>query len=413
MTQTSLARIGGLLSLPCTLAFPNLSHADFLADSSATLQLRNFYNNRELRSHLTAQDKRDEWAQGFMLNLKSGYTEGLVGFGMDLYGALGIKLDSSDARAGTGLLPNAFGNAGPNQYSDVSGVLKAKISKTELKVGGFMPKSPVAQSSDARLLPPIFNGATLTSTDIANLSLDMGQFRYANFRNSSGNHDKIIAANYGVTGDRFDYFGAKYAITPKVSLSYWRAELQDVYQQNYLGLLASRDVGSWVLGAEVGYFDSSEAGSAKAGDIDNRLASALLSAKYGAHTFRAGYEQNFGDSPLPYLQDTDPYAANTVQVLEFTRAREKSWQARYDFDFARLGLPGLTFLARYLKGDGYWVNGRDGKEWERDLDLSYVLQSGPLRNLSLRLRSALVRSDASIGDLDDTRFIVAYTFLLK
>lgn len=56
-----------------------------------------------------------------MLDVKSGYTEGLVGLGLDVSGALGIKLDSSDARAGTGLLPNALGDAGPGEYTDVSG----------------------------------------------------------------------------------------------------------------------------------------------------------------------------------------------------------------------------------------------------------------------------------------------------
>ncbi|WP_263143447.1 OprD family porin [Pseudomonas sp. RIT-PI-AD] len=407
MHKNSFAPLCGLLALPA------LAQADFIDDSSVTLQLRNFYFNRDLRDSGVAQSKREEWAQGFILNAKSGYTEGLVGFGVDLYGALGLKLDSSDARAGTGLLPNAFGDSGPDEYTDLSGVLKAKISKTELKVGGFMPKSPVLLSSDARLLPPLFNGITLTSGDIDNLLLDAGRFDHVNYRNSSSNHDDILAGNYGVAGDHFDYLGASYTLAPSLILSYWRAELADVYQQNYFGALASHTLGDWSLGASLGYFDSSEAGGARAGDIDNGLTSVLLSASTGPHTFRAGYQDNGGDSPFPYLQDADANVANVVQILDFTRAQERSWQVRYDLDFARLGVPGLTFFTRYLKGDGFDVGNQGGEEWERDIDLTYTVQNGPLKNLAVRWRNAMVRSDAAIGDLDENRLILSYSIPLK
>jgi hypothetical protein len=53
--------------------------------------------------------KREESAQGFILNLQSGYTEGTVGFGID---ALGIRfqLDSSPDRSNSGLLPSSGEN---------------------------------------------------------------------------------------------------------------------------------------------------------------------------------------------------------------------------------------------------------------------------------------------------------------
>lgn len=413
MNKSPLAHLCGLLALPPVLALPSLAHADFLGDSTATLQLRNFYFNRDLRDSGVAQSKREEWAQGFILNVKSGYTEGTVGFGLDLYGALGLKLDSSGARAGTGLLPNAFGDSGPDEYTDLSGALKAKISRTELKVGGFMPKSPVLLSSDARLLPPLFNGITLQSADIDNLLLDAGRFDHVNYRNSSGNHDDLLAGNYGASGDHFDYLGAAYTLSPHATLSYWRGELADVYKQNYVGAVLSHPVGDWSLGANLGYFDSSEAGGARAGDIDNGLTSVLLSASTGTHTFRVGYQDNGGDTPFPYLQDADANVANVVQILDFTRAKERSWQARYDLDFAKLGVPGLVFLTRYLKGDNFDVAGGDGKEWERDIDVTYTVQEGPLKNVSVRWRNAMVRSNASIGDLDENRLILSYTLPLK
>jgi hypothetical protein len=38
-----------------------------------------------------------------------------------------------------------------------------------------------------------------------------------------------------------------------------------------------------------------------------------------------------------------------MQVQKFVHAGEKSWQARYAFDFAKLGLPGATAGLSTLK----------------------------------------------------------------
>ena len=105
MSKTPLARAVALATLGASLTLPSLAQADFIGDSKATLELRNFYMNRDLRDPGVAQSKREEWAQGFILKAESGFTEGTVGFGLDAYAGLGLKLDSSDERAGTGLLP--------------------------------------------------------------------------------------------------------------------------------------------------------------------------------------------------------------------------------------------------------------------------------------------------------------------
>ena len=54
----------------------------------------------------------------------------------------------------------------------------------------------------------------------------------------------------------------------------------------------------------------------------------------------------------------------------------------------------------------------NAQEWERDLDVSYVIQSGPLKNVGMRWRNAMVRSDA-LGDLDENRLILSYTYAFK
>ena len=112
LTPTALASAATLAG------FAPLSQAAFIEDSSATFETRNMYFNRDFRDGTSAQQsKRDEWAQGFMLNLQSGYTEGTVGFGLDALGMLGVKLDSSPDRTGTGLLPTHDDGRAANEYS--------------------------------------------------------------------------------------------------------------------------------------------------------------------------------------------------------------------------------------------------------------------------------------------------------
>ncbi|XAF18875.1 OprD family outer membrane porin, partial [Pseudomonas aeruginosa] len=44
------------------------------------------------------------------------------------------------------------------------------------------------------------------------------------------------------------------------------------------------------------------------------------------------------------------FLANSVQYSDFNGPGEKSWQARYDLNLASYGVPGLTFMVRYING---------------------------------------------------------------
>lgn len=76
-------RVAGLFLL---CAGVNAQAAGFLEDSSAKVEARNVYFNRDFRdghsSSSQGASKREEWAQGFILNVQSGYTQGPVGFGV-------------------------------------------------------------------------------------------------------------------------------------------------------------------------------------------------------------------------------------------------------------------------------------------------------------------------------------------
>ncbi|WP_346657188.1 OprD family outer membrane porin, partial [Pseudomonas sp. SWRI154] len=58
--------------------------AGFVDDAKATLNLRNAYFNRNFVNDNATQGKAEEWTQSFILDAKSGFTQGTVGFGVDV-----------------------------------------------------------------------------------------------------------------------------------------------------------------------------------------------------------------------------------------------------------------------------------------------------------------------------------------
>ena len=154
---------------------------------------------------------------------------------------------------------------------------------------------------------------------------------------------------------------------------------------------------------------SDDTGAANAGKIDNQAWNGMLGYSLGGHKVSLGYQQMRGDTGYAYIDGSDPFLVNFVQINDFANADERSWQARYDYNFAGLGVPGLTFMTRYITGDNFErANGTEGKEWERDMDIGYTFQEGALKNLGVRWRNASVRSNFA-NDIDENRLIVGYS----
>ncbi|MDG9883909.1 OprD family porin [Pseudomonas putida CSV86] len=399
---------GFTLPLACTPAL-----AGFIEDSHAKIELRNHYINRDFRQDNAPQSKAEEWAQGFTAKLESGFTDGTLGFGVDAMGQLGIKLDSSRDRRGTGLLPYGRDSLEPvDDYSELGVTAKVRLSKSVLRLGTLQPLLPVVTYNDTRLLASTFKGGLLTSQDIDGLTLNGGRLTKANLRDSSSNDD----IGYGAaSSDHFDFGGGSYAFSPQLAVSYYYAKLEDIYRQQYVGLVHTLPLAEGMsLRSDLRWFDSRGDGAERAGRIDNRNFNGMFTLAVGAHKFSGTFQQMSGDSAFPFLNGGDPYTVNLVTYNTFTRAGLDSWQARYDYDFAALGIPGLSFMTRYTDGRHAKAAGIDnGRERERDTDIAYVIQSGPLKNVSLRWRNVTFRSGNGLTNaLDENRLIVGYTLAL-
>ena len=428
--------------------------AGFIEDSKATLKLRNFYINNDNRDSGTPKNAsyQEEWGQGFQLDFTSGFTQGTVGFGVDAIGLLGVRLDSGRGRHGNPSSSSYGGTVFPtdsdgravNDFSSLGLTAKAKISQTELRYGTLMPKLPVISYNDGRLLPQTFEGGQITSNEFKDLTLIGGQIEHVKGRNSSNNEEMSIAgANNARTGEfsnKFLYGGADYKINKDLLVQYYYGNLKDFYKQHFLGLTHNWAIGPGVLKSDLRYFHSTDDGkngsdssyyssgdyrgsSGGRGKVDNNLYSGLFLYTVEGHTFGGGYQVSNGSSDFPWLNQGDgssAYLTTDMQIQKFARAGERTWQARYSYDFAKLGVPGLTAGAVYLRGDNFdtvnkagGVAGSGLSEWERDITVAYVVQEGTLKNLGFMWKNAMWRNDIpSSREQDENRLIVSYSIPL-
>ncbi|NWE34673.1 OprD family outer membrane porin, partial [Pseudomonas gingeri] len=246
-----------LLALAITAAtLPAMAEEHgFVEDAQATLNLRNFYINRNYTNPAYTQGKAEEWTQNFILDAKSGFTQGTVGFGLDLLGTFSQKLDGGKGTGGTQLLPLDRDGRPADNFGRLDVAFKARISRTELKVGEWMPVLPILRSDDGRSLPQTFRGGQITSKEIDGLTLYGGQFQKNSPRNDSSMTDMFMNGRAGITSDRFNFQGGEYSFNDKrTTVGLWNAQLKDIYRQQYVNLVHSQPLGDWTLGANLGFF---------------------------------------------------------------------------------------------------------------------------------------------------------------
>ncbi|NWL44476.1 outer membrane porin, OprD family [Pseudomonas hunanensis] len=394
---------------------PVAGASGFVDDSKLKLQLRNVYFNENFRGEqgmsaraaATAKSERVEWAQGFLLDYQSGFTQGTLGLGLDALGLVGVKLDSGRGRSGTGLLPVHDDGRAADEFASAGITAKARLGSTVVKHGTLLPKTPVLVYNDARLLPQTYQGTQLTSTDIDNLTLTAGHLDRFKQRDSSNSTGLYLDGYGGPASGDFSFAGADYAVSKQLRLSYFHGELEHFYRQDFAGLVHDLPLGGGVLTTDLRYFKSRDSGTAYGGGIDNDMFSGQLSYAHSGHTVGAGYQVLDGEAGLPYISGATVYSFSNVGIGKFIEEEEKTWMASYAYNFAAAGVPGLTFMTRYLSGDNGRSGGEGIKEWERDAEIAYVVQGGPLKGLGVKLRNYVYRSDFARGR-DSNRLYLTY-----
>ena len=430
------------LASPLALADSAQSRANgFIEDSTWSVLNRTVYDNREYRHGASNSGARnaykprnerngyaEEWAYGLMGTLQSGFTQGLIGVGVDAHAYLGVKLDSGGGRAGKARLLGLDNDGYPkDDFSRGGAALKLRLSDTVLAYGEQRVKTPVFSSSDSRLLPETATGVFLTSNEFNALKMVAGHFTESTDRNASS-HNQGFVVNYSnaVKGDAFDLAGMVYTPSKNLSTSLYSSRYQDTWNQQYLGATFSQAIDeNRSLSLNFNLYRTTDEGKALSGNIDNTTWSLLSTYAQGPHSFSLGYQKVHGDTPFDYVTRGAIFITNAVQLSDFNAPNEQSWQARYDLAMTPWGMLGLVLSAAYVRGsqiDGSHVDprggyaylgyGKGGKHWERDLEARYVVQGGTAKGTIVSLRHNMHRGNTAQAELDTDQIRLAIEYPL-
>ncbi|MDM1304408.1 outer membrane porin, OprD family [Acinetobacter indicus] len=412
-----------MLAATATLG-TSATYADFIDDSNVQLKFKNFYLDRQY------QDKPElnfgSWSQAVTLDAKSGYHDigGGVQIGADVLVQHAVKLNGRDKKPDW-ILPHD-GKESKDHFGKVGATLKVKVSETELKVGDLLPMSPVVFFDPSRQLLTTYSGAWLESKDLKDTKLTLAYIDGINARYENQYHDLSLFPqnNFATavsTDDGMYIAGIDHQFTPKVGGSYWYADVTNIYQQHYAAVNYKTTLAeNTKLDTHVRYFDNSESGDQLYGKIDSQAVSAGAKINHGMHTVQLGYQQMFGEhgnkAPMfPTLGGwvPQPYLDNW-SVASFIRKDEKSWSLGYTYNFADVGVPGLSATARHFRG---WDvdNGAGeprGKENENNLIVNYVVPEGKLKGLGFNYMFIDTNYDNISGgnDLEEHRIATTYTY---
>ena len=407
----------------------------FVEDSSFNIFNRILYQNRDFKNGASngastsanPAGYREETGLGIRLLYESGFTQGTVGVGFDAHSLTSIKLDSGRGRFGTGQFDQDSDGRAEDTQSEVGGAVKFRISDTVLKYGNQFVGSPVFSTDDSRILPEVATGTYLVSNEIEGLELSAGRFTALSSQEST-DRDTFGLKSANIVG-------ASYSFTDNFSAAVHASDIEDFWKKYYGNLnynlpLAEEqalnfDFNIYKTDYEKSYIEAATTEFDDDGNVvtpgvresqDNTIWSLAAAYSLGAHTFTLAHQRSSGDRGYDYGIDGNGtvWLGNSVQFSDFNGQDEKSWQARYDLNMASYGVPGLSFMTRYITGDDITTSSNEeGKEHEWDFEAKYVIQEGAAKDLSFRVRHAVWRANDAYNadyssDLNDTRLIVEY-----
>ncbi|ERO66006.1 membrane protein [Pseudomonas piscis] len=394
----------------------------FVEDSSLKVLLRNAYINRDYKD---GNKDKAEWGQGFIGTFSSGFTQGTVGVGVDAFGLYALRLDGGKGRSGAGgidFFKQDNSGKAANDLAKAGAAVKFRISNTVLTYGDQMPALPVLNYDNARLLPESYTGTLITSKEIKGLELNAGHFTAESRKSDEGRDSGGLKS--------INVLGGSYQFTEQFKGALYASDVEDVLKKQYMNLnyvfpLATDQSLTLDFNGYRTKLDKSYANKAKAGGQDNKIWSLAATYATGPHSFTLAHQRSTGDSHLGYAyggyqrdQGRVGDGGNTIYLAnsywsDFNAEDERSWQLGYGLDFGAFGVPGLTYNVAYVRGDNITTaTSSGGSEREIFNQFKYVVQSGPAKDLSVKVRSSVLRvsqksSDYNVGG-NELRVFVDY-----
>lgn len=300
--------------------------------------------------------------------------------------------------------------------------VRAERWDTALTVGAHQLSSPMMNTHEIRALPRSFRGAFIENQSFDTVKLqahyvtDSVDFTRNEFIPVSRAVEEELAkrgVEVTVADNPVYAFGASFesdlsltdssAIHAKADA--WVYHMPDVLSQYYGKLVLSKS-----FGESKGYFMPSWLRQQSSRTLG---ADVLDTYQYGAHL---GFERQGLNTALIYARTGDdamftPWGDSNViqqQVYGTGRGKDNAYGVKLAYDFARLGLQGLSASALYASYQS--VDEQTDDFYELDMMLGYEL-SHWLQGASAKVRYAIAEFDQGFR-VDDLRVQLYYKFTL-
>lgn len=429
--KLTLAVLINAVLISPTFASEQSEAKGFVEDAKGSVLFRTGYILRDKKHGI---DDQSSFAQTAIFDLDSGFTPGIVGFGVGAVGDFSFKI-GPNTHAGNNMIAlknngarDANGRVDPyDQWTRGGASVKARFSNTTVRYGTQVLDLPVLASNTTRLVPEYFTGTLLTSHEIKNLELVAGKFT-----------KDQMSDQISTDGNKLDdaiVWGAKYKFDDQLSASYYGLDSKNALERHYINAnykypLTNQSSLTFDFSGYHTKFDKNANTYSATGPVDVDYASTgkagvektnniwALSSTYnqGPHTVMLAYQQNTGDVGYDYGQNADGfqsiYLPNSY-MSDFIGNHEKSAQVQYNLDFSNYGVAGLNWTTAFVYGWDIKVRNVTDDAQEREFfnQVKYTMQSGFAKDASLRLRHSYYRASEAynpvyIGDTNEWRIFL-------
>jgi hypothetical protein len=372
----------------------------FFADTQLEARFRTYY----MRKDRTTDELSEAWAMGGSVSYQSGWLADA--FSVELEGFTSQPIVADEDRGGTTLLEPIQDGYG------ALGIANGKLRYQGLVLTGYRQylDLPYLNRRDDRMTPNTFESLTLAkpegellfSTGYTWKIKDRNSDEFVSMTESLGLDKKRGLAHGGVVWkpDEDFHIGAVAGALPDVyagaytELGFVRNLTDQIEARIDVQFTYRHSIGDELLADE----------PAKAWNLGIRS-----SSSWGGALVRLGVSVTSPDGTVESYFGSNPSYVDLMQRA-FNLPDEKALLASVSYDFAGIGVGGLTVIANFVASfDGKSEGGRRDSQ-EIDVTLDYQIEQGFLENFWLRVRGSFLTDNEEHHDGTDFRVIVRYDF---
>ncbi len=271
---------------------------------------------------------------------------------------------------------------------------------------------PYLNKNDSRMVPNTFEAYSLVKRPQNQWAFIVSQVRQMKRRERDDFVSMSEAAGFEDRDEPLTMAGVRYDFAEKINvgaISQYAWEFMNTFYTEANAAWSFADDWAVRLGGQ--FTDQRSVGDEIGGDFDTFVYGGRVAASYRSATLTLAFSST--DDGAGILNPYGGYPGYlNLMIQAFNRADEDAWLVGASYDFARIGVPGLSSFFNYARGNTPDRGANASPDqWEFDITVDYRLQSGPIKGLWLRARAAFLDQDDDVtgaGDVRDYRVILNY-----